>query len=283
MPGASEQISALQRIAAAPAAQPRWNTEIVRSAWSAVQRRRREAERAARRSAGDLGGELAVAPENAEDPVTWGWIEQLWTDHIIVRTGEGSDSAARVPFSVDAPGTAPEHVRFGQPEKVRVAYVAASRAGLDAVTLASVRASNAEDIVALGQRRVRSMQGARRYRKPIGSPLGDGSAGRVAEATGKDANRRPDKLRKDIKDLAARDKTYRGGKVFGDIGSKGKLKNALSSIGNLPDGKRGAAAAEIVLAAQALGLTSLVPASVKRLYRAYLAQRPSKKPAAKKE
>ena len=280
MPEASEQVSALQRIAAAPAAQPRWNTEIVRSAWHAVQRRRREAERAARRSAGDLGGELTALPE---DPVTDGWVEQLWTDHIIVRSGEGSDSALRVPFSVDAPGTAPEHVRFGQPERVRMAYVAASRTGLDAVTSASIRASNVEDIVALGQRRVRSMQGARRYRKPIGSPLGDGTTGRVAEATGKDADRRPDKLRKDIKSLAARDKTYRGGKVFGDIGNKGKLKNALASIGNLPDGKRGAAAAEIVLAAQALGLTSLVPASVKRLYRAYLAQRPSKKPAAKKE
>lgn len=283
MPEASEQVSALQRIAAAPAVQSRWNTEIVRSAWSAVQRRRRDAERAARRSVGDLGGELAVAPEGAKDPLTWGWIEQLWTDHVIVRCGDNSDQAARIPFTVEAPGTAPEHVRFGQPERVRMAYVAASRAGLDAVTSSSIRASNAVDVVALaGQRRVRSMQGARRYRKPIGSPLGDGAGGRPT--AGRDAGSRPaESGKKDVKDLADRAKKRHGGKVFGGISNEGKLKSALSSINNLPDGKRGAAAAEIVLAAQSLGLTRLVPASVKRLYRAYLAQKPLSKPVAKKE
>lgn len=379
MPEASE-ISALQRIAGAPAVQSRWNTEVVRSAWSAVQRRRRDAERAARSSAGDFGDLRAEPVRESEDPLTWGWIEQLWTDHLIVRCGDNSDQAARIPYTVDAPGTAADQVHFGQPERVRMAYVAASRSSIDAVMAAADRAdsyaalagfpfkdgkdsksskdskgsgnpfaskdsktkpgaapaaaptsikslkdlsaaiasfskakpadqarlktsllsaarrlgasdavivrikalsvssskiaaSNSEDVLEL-TRRVRSMQGARRYRKPIGSPLGDGTTGRVAEATGKDSNPRADALRKDIKNLAARDKTYRGGKVFGDIGNKGKLKQALSSIENLPDGKRGAAAAEIVLAAQALGLTALVPMKVKRLYRSYLAQKP---------
>lgn len=132
--------------------------------------------------------------------------------------------------------------------------------------------------------RVRTMAGSRRYRKPIGSPLGDGAPGgdnlaTVARAASREGSKTTsDKLRSAIK-AVAKEKTYRGGKVFGDIGDEGKLKNALSRIAGLDASRRGEAAAEVVKAAQALGLTKLVPASVKRLYREYIAQGSIDEPA----
>lgn len=277
MSDAPENLTALQKIAAAQAAPvARFNTELVRSAFEAVQRRRREARRAAMRSHRDFGeDEPALDPDFERDPLTYGWIRQMWTDHIIVtHGGEDQGKAIRIPYTVEPPGTDPEHVKFGEPELLRVAYVAAT----DSLS----RVAGAAETLELAKR-VRTQAGVQRWKKPIGTLLGDGTTGKVASATGKDANPRADSLRKNIKELAAKDKTYRGGKVFGDIGNEGKLKNALSAITNLPDGKRGEAAAEIVLAAQALGLTRLVPSSIKRLYRAYLAQKPAdKKPADKK-
>ena len=274
---ASGSLTALQKVAAAQTAPvSRFNTELVRSAWSAITRRRSEARRAAHRAAGDL----AYSEPMAEDPIEYAYIDQLWTDHVIVRVGGEGEKMLRIPYTVEAPGSAVEHVKFGKPEQVRVAYVAASMArGRAALETISRGASSvdASALVELAQRRVRTQQGSTRYRKPIGAPLGDGVTGRVAEATGKDATNRADKLRGNIKALAERDKTYRGGKVFGDIGNEGKLKNALNAVTGLPEGKRGEAAAEIVLAAQALGLTRLVPASVKRLYRAYISQKPAEK------
>ena len=273
MSEAPENITALQKIAAAQTASaPRFNTELVRSAWSAIARRRREARRAAMRASQDFGGETVSV---AEDPMEYSYIDQLWTDHVIVIVGDNRDEALRIPYTVEAPGTDPEHVKFGKPERVRMAYVAASGA------LSRVEA--AAQTLELS-RRVRTMAGSRRYRKPIGSQLGTGAPGGDALATvaktgsNEGSKATPDKLRDSIKDVA-REKSYRGGKVFGDIGSEGKLKNALSQISRLPDGKRGEAAAEVVKAAQALGLTALVPASVKRLYRQYIAQGPIKSPS----
>lgn len=277
---APENISALQKIAAAQAAPAvRFNTELVRSAWSAVQRRHRDAKRAARRAAGDLGGYDSMTIDYSEEPGD-GWIDQLWTDHVIVRHGDREDSFSRVSYTVEAPGTAPEHVKFGVPEPVRQAYVAASaQRGAAALSLLTSAAESLELA-----RRVRSMAGSRRYRKPIGAALGEGAPGGEPLATVAKTGSREgsgvtsDKLRDSIKTVAG-EKTYRGGKVFGDIGDEGKLKNALTQIERLPDGKRGEAAAEVVKAAQALGMTALVPASIKRLYRQYIAQSPIKTPA----
>ncbi len=275
MADAPENITALQKIAAAQTAPvSRFNTELVRSAWSAIQRRRSEARRAARKAARDLG---SFETPMVEDPIEYAWIHQLWTDHVIVRLDGDGDLMLRIPYSVDAPGTEVEHVKFGQPEKVRVAYVAAS-AERNAAALGLVVGS--ADSLELA-RRVRSMAGSRRYRKPIGSQLGTGAPGgdalaTVAKAGSRDGSQATsDKLRDSIKQVAG-EKSYRGGQVFGDIGNEGKLKSALSQIARLPDGKRGEAAAEVVKAAQALGLTALVPATVKRLYRAYIAQTPAK-------
>lgn len=124
---APETLTALQKIASAQTASAvRFNTELVRSAWDAVQRRRREARRAAMRSASDLGSGLEPMPPDEDEPLDHGWIRQLWTDHIIVACGEG-EKCLRIPYTVEAPGTDIGHVKFGTPEPVRVAYVAASR------------------------------------------------------------------------------------------------------------------------------------------------------------
>lgn len=276
MPEASENLSALQKIAAAQTAPAhRFNTELVRSAWSAIERRRREARRAARRTARELG---SYAEPTVEDEMDYGYIDQLWTDHVIIRVEGNNTEHLRIPYTVDAPGTSSDHVKFGQPEKVRMAYVAASRGAqsLDRLT----EAANSVELA----RRVRTMAGSRRYRKPIGSQLGTSAPGGDALATvaktgsTEGANATPDKLRASIKDVA-REQSYRGGQVFGDIGSEGKLKSALGQIERLPDGKRGEAAAEVVKAAQALGLTALVPSSIKRLYRQYIAQSKIQAPA----
>lgn len=275
---ASETLTALQKVVAAQAAPVvRFNTELVRSAWSAVRRRLSVARSAARKAAGDLGGYAEPVPA---DPLEYAHIEQLWTDYIIVRVDDGGDALLRIPYTVEDPATAPEHVKFGKPERVRVAYVAAcaqrGRTALDVVVRCGT-GPDVESLIELSRRRVRTQAGSNRYRKPIGASLGDGVTGEVGEAMSKDAVNRADSLRGNIKDLAGRDKTYRGGKVFGDLGNEGKLKNALSSIEKLPEGRRGEAAAEIVLAAQALGLTRLVPTQVKRLYRAYIAQKPAER------
>lgn len=264
MPEASESLTALQKVAAAQAASvSRFNTDLVRSAWRAIQQRRREAR--------------AADPAGESDAFVCAYIEELWTDHVIVSVdGPQPGGYLRIPYRVEAPGTAPEHVKFGAPEKVRVEYVAASARRRSEAVTDVLELHEAPDAIVLA-RRVRTMAGARRYRKPIGSQLGTGAPGGDALATVAKTGSRigaqvtSDKLRESIQRVSE-EKTYRGGKVFGDIGDEGKLKNALNQISRLPEGKRGAAAAEVVKAAQALGLTRLVPTSVKRLYRQYIAQ-----------
>lgn len=277
MSDAPENLTALQKIAAAQTAPvARFNTELVRSAWSAIQRRRREARRAARSAAQDLSG----SPEVPADPIEYAYIEQLWTDHVIVRVDGNVDHYLRIPYTVEGSASSPEDVKFGQPEKVRVAYVAASAQRQSEALTGVTEAAEALEL----SRRVRSMAGSRRYRKPIGSQLGTGAPGGEPLATvaktgsSEGAGTTADKLRSSIK-AVSQEQSYKGGKVFGDIGSEGKLKSALTQIERLPDGKRGAAAAEVVKAAQSLGLTALVPASVKRLYRQYIAQGPIKSPS----
>jgi hypothetical protein len=225
----------------------------------------------------------------ADDPFSYAWIEQLWTDHLIVKIEDGEQGYFRIPFTIKAPGTSTDDVSFGAPEQVRQAYVAASRGqrALDQIMglTRSPKGSegSAEDSEAVALARVRTMAGARRYRKPIGTQLGTGAPGgdtlaTVARAASHKGAGSADRLRDSIQDVS-REKSYKGGQVFGDIGSKGKLKSALGQIANLPDGKRGAAAAEVVKAAQSLGLTALVPSSVKRLYREYIAQGKIKEPS----
>lgn len=407
-PEATVDITALQKLAAQAATTSQFNTEIVRNAWNTLQRRRREANRAARRAARESEYDIEVA----EDPMAYAWIEQLWTDHLIIKFEDGQGEYIKVPYTVEAPGASIDNVKFGAPQRVRVEYVAASngeqalaqilewrlansgppaflkdkgssgsggkpsgstekreggnggkgtgsasaqpkikslseldsaikafsqsksKAQYKAQLLAAARKLNASDavikriqalsvpggsgsgsgdkgspnfrsskvsadsvaasadsegdITALA--RVRTMAGARRYRKPIGTLLNNEAPGGDSLATVAKAGSRKgpgataDKLRSSIKDVA-REKSYKGGDVFGDIGNEGKLKSALGQISRLPDGKRGEAAAEVVKAAQALGLTSLVPSSVKRLYRQWISQskidQPSKAPKAK--
>jgi len=215
------------------------------------------------------------------------YIKELWTDHVIVSCDDSeSEGFLRIPYTVAAPGTSVDDVKFGAPQKVRMEFVAASasrRAGALSGVL-ELRKASTGDSEEIALARVRTMAGARRYRKPIGTQLGQGAPGgdalKTVAKTGSSAGAKAtaDKLRSSLKDVA-REKTYKGGKVFGDIGNEGKLKSALGQIERLPDGKRGAAAAEVVKAAQALGLTAMVPASVKRLYRQYIAQGPIKNPA----
>lgn len=269
---ASGALTALQKtVSAQSASTTRFNTELVRAAWSAVQRRRRDARRAAQTAARELG---EYAEPTVEDPIEYAWIKQLWTDHIIVKLDNSGDQYLRIPFTVEAPGTSVDNVKFGKPEAVRMAYVAAS---------AQRCASALANAVALA-RRVRTQAGSNRYRKPIGAQLGIGAPGGEPLATVAKTGSRvgagvtADALRKSIKSVS-QEQTYRGGKVFGDISDEGKLKRALSQIENLSDDKRGAAAAEVVKAAQSLGLTSLVPTAVKRLYRQYIAQSVIKSPS----
>lgn len=376
MADVGDAVTALQKVVATQS-QPvsRFNTEIVRSAWGLMQRKRREALRAARAAAAasTVSGYDSDEPQPADvpsDPMCYAYIEQLWTDHIIVRLEDARTSYLRIPFIIDAPGTSTDNVRFGKAEPVQQAYVAASaKRGSDAlsqlVALRNVSPKERESlkgkghtlpgtksypiktlsdldnaIQAYGRSKpedrsrlkahlrseakrlnasqatidrinnlgksssvkataldtglvalatVRTQAGSRRYRKPIGAPLGGAPGGQTlanVARTGslQGAGITADKLRDSIS-AVSKEKTYKGGKVFGDIGNKGKLKSALAQIAKLPDGKRGEAAAEVVKAAQALGLTSLVPTEIKRLYRQYIAQgtikSPSKPSAAK--
>lgn len=348
----ADTVTALQKVTAArdQSAAPRFNTDLVRVAWGLVQRHRREIRDARRRAVRDFDSNR-VESESVmeEDPLCYAYIEQLWTDHIIVKLEVGASSYLRIPYTVAAPGTTADNIKFGVPEPVVETYVAASaKRGRDALSqllelrhvspkereslkgkghtlpgttsypiktmkdlLNAMQAfgrSKPEDrqrlkshimsearrlgaseevlkrIRALGQSsvkatasdpglvalaQVRTQAGSRRYRKPIGAPLGS--------ATGTAAPARPglqaagvtaSKLRASLAGGAK----VKPGKIFGAIKNEGSLKGALSRIASMPANTQGEAAAEVVKAAQALGLTALVPASVKRLYRQYIAQ-----------
>jgi hypothetical protein len=273
-------ITALQKIAAAQTASvPVYNTELVRSAWSAVQRLRRAARNTARQAAATLDY-AEDAP--IEDPLCYAYIEELWTDHVIVRLD--NNSYLRIPYTVEAPGTTADNVKFGTPEAVRQAYVAASASRKDALSALLALSQESDGEAALSF--VRTMEGARRYRKPIGAQFGQNGGPAAAPGTPAAAPSAVDRLRSAASGQGKPQGKPESGAVFGQIANAGKLKGALSQVGNLPDNKQGAAAAEIVKAAQALGLTSLVPESVKRLYRQFIAQgpihQPSKAPVKKK-
>jgi hypothetical protein len=358
MVDASESLTALQKIASeqsSPAT--RFNTDLVRTAFNAIQRQRREARRALLKSNGEIG---EYGSPMAEDPLCYAWIEQLWTDHVIVRL-EDASQYLRIPYTVSAPGTTTENVKFGKPEAVQQAYVAASAVrGQEAIdqilelrnvspkerdslkskghtlpgttsypikslkdlsnAIQAYGRSKPEDrsrlkshlmseakrlgasqavldrIKALGQSssdsvkttavpegvlalassialaQVRTMAGTARYKKPIGSQLGAGGgyAPPVNPAKGV-TKAKPD------------DKKPQGKSVFGDLKDEKSLKSAIASVGSMQGANAGKAAAEVVKAAQQLGLTAMVPANVKRLYREFIAQStiksPSKAPA----
>lgn len=83
-----------------------FNTDIVNRAWNA---RREAAERAAYANRGD---------GRAED-VPYSWIRELWTDFIIVDTGDKDGGLAKVPYEVHDG----DEVVFGDPVSVRQTYV----------------------------------------------------------------------------------------------------------------------------------------------------------------
>jgi hypothetical protein len=305
---------------------------------------------------GDLG---EYGSPLAEDPLCYAWIEQLWTDHVIVRL-EDASQYLRIPYTVSAPGTTTENVKFGKPEEVQQAYVAASaargqgalgeilelrnvkpaereslkakghtlpgttsypikslgdlsnaiqaygrskpedraklkshlmseakRLGASQAILDRIKALGSssdkvkttavpEGVLALASSialaQVRTMAGTARYKKPIGSQLGAG--GGYAP---------PPNPAKGVTKAKPDDKKPQGKSVFGDLKDEKSLKSAIVSVGSMQGANAGKAAAEVVKAAQQLGLTAMVPANVKRLYREFIAQStiksPSKAPA----
>ena len=111
----------LERLTASPVS---YNLDLVRQAWDRYVRDRKD--------------------ESSSDPLAYSYVEQLWTDHIIVR--QNSDDTIgrflRVPFSVKPPATTSSDVVFGEPQPVREVFVAASArsraAALDRVVALAV-------------------------------------------------------------------------------------------------------------------------------------------------
>ena len=130
--------SGLDRVllAAAPAAQ--FNTEVVRSAWRALAERRRAAMRDAYQALKVAGqSSLSYEKDMSEDPMSYSYIKQLWTDHIIVEVGD-DNTLYSVPFTVSAPGTSIANVEFGAPTRVVETYVAAAqRMDMDSIHLSA--------------------------------------------------------------------------------------------------------------------------------------------------
>lgn len=356
MADAADSLTALQKVASeqsSPA--PRFNTELVRTAFNAIQRQRREIRRSRLRAVSESSEyKSEYSAEVADDPLCYAWIEQLWTDHIIVHL-EDASAYLRIPYTVAAPGTSADNVKFGTPEPVQQAYVAlaASRRqkALDQVlALRNVKPAERESLkgkghtlpgttsypikslgdlsnaiqaygrskpedrsrlkshllreakrlgasqsvidrinnlgksdsvkttsdvegavalagsIALAQ--VRTMAGTARYRKPIGSQLGAG--GGYAQ---------PVNPAKGVTKAKPDDKKPQGKSILGDLKDEKALKSAIASVGSMQGANAGKAAAEVVKAAQQLGLTALVPANVKRLYREFISQSTIKSPS----
>lgn len=116
----ADLASALEKLTAVASPAPSYNTDLVRQAWDAHTRNRKQATREA--------GQLSYDERIASDPIAYSYVDQLWTDHIIVRLSDDScvGSYLRIPYTVNAPAASVSDVVFGTPEKVREVFVAAS-------------------------------------------------------------------------------------------------------------------------------------------------------------
>lgn len=98
---------------------PSYKTDIVRIAWDAIERTRREEWEEEHRPMRELAGERELASNAAYYP--YRWIKELWTDYIIVETeSSGQPLLEKVPFSVN-PLT--NDVSFGEPVEVKQLWV----------------------------------------------------------------------------------------------------------------------------------------------------------------
>jgi hypothetical protein len=96
-----------------------FDVDLIRRAWRAKTEQRRQ--NLARSSPAALNLEDA----ESSDPFAYSYIEQLWTDHIIVGSSRGD--YFKVPYSVKVPGRDVEQVIFETPVKVMRSYVKVSR------------------------------------------------------------------------------------------------------------------------------------------------------------
>jgi hypothetical protein len=113
----ADLAAVLEKLTAVASPAPSYNTELVRQAWDAHTRSRK-----------DTSADLSYRDRKAADPLAYSYVEQLWTDHIIVRLDDTSRMGVyiRVPYTVSAPAASISDVVFGTPEKVREVFVAAS-------------------------------------------------------------------------------------------------------------------------------------------------------------
>jgi hypothetical protein len=109
----ADLAAALEKLTAVASPAMSYNTDLIRQAWNTVTRKRRND---------------AIASSSSPEPIPYSYVDQLWSDHIIVRLDDDSSISGylRVPFTVNAPGVGIEDVVFGTPEKVREVFVAAS-------------------------------------------------------------------------------------------------------------------------------------------------------------
>lgn len=112
----ADLAAALERLTAVASPAPSYNTDLIRQAWDDFTRSRKDTSK-------DLTYE-----RKASDPIAYSYVDQLWSDHIIVRLDDTSRMGCylRVPYTVNAPAAGVADVVFGTPEKVREVFVAAS-------------------------------------------------------------------------------------------------------------------------------------------------------------
>jgi hypothetical protein len=133
----ADLAAALERLTAVASPAVSYNTDLIRQAWDTQTRKRKETARAAN------AGQLSYDDRVATDPIAYSYVDQLWTDHIIVRLSDDCrvGSYLRVPYTVNPPAAGSDDVVFGTPEKVREVFVAASARSrgqsLDRVLLAA--------------------------------------------------------------------------------------------------------------------------------------------------
>lgn len=132
----TDLATALEKLTAVASPTPSYNTDLVRQAWDSQTRARKQAAR-------DSG--VSYDERMASDPVAYSYVDQLWTDYIIVRLSDDNrvGSFLRIPYTVKAPAASVDDVVFGAPEKVREVFVAAS---------ARSRACALDRVVALAER-----------------------------------------------------------------------------------------------------------------------------------
>lgn len=97
---------------------PSYKTDIVRMAWDAIERGRREAWNRENRSFQETTGDAELA---SADYYPYSWIKELWTDYIIVETeGPNQPILQKIPFTVH-PLT--KEVSFGEAVEVEQLWV----------------------------------------------------------------------------------------------------------------------------------------------------------------